>query len=306
MANAYSLLRSGRGAFAAYGLIWALATAYLALKGADWTFPIISLAIFGIGLSALAWGLTRKSKAPPVPVARPKIELTAILIYLGFYAFVVLGWGMGALRAAVPPGPAQEVAMVALKLFVHVGLPLAILWALRARIREMFDTGLSRPDFWRTLIVLGTILIGLLAVVSPSLSEIAALKAGAGTIAIGVVGAYLWIAIEAGLCEEFLFRALLQSRFAALLGSAAWAIVLTSLLFALAHVPGLYLRGTPETDGWSTDPIQVIAFTIATLSPLSILFGVLWARTRSLLLIVALHAAIDVLPFTAEFIKLWL
>jgi membrane protease YdiL (CAAX protease family) len=306
MANENALLGSGWRAFGIYGLIWALATAYLAFKGADWFFPILSLAIFGITLSGVAWWLTRKSDAPPVPVARPKIELWAVLAYLAFYAFVVLGWAMGAIRAAVPAGQAQEIAVLALKLLVHVGLPLAILWALRARIREMFDSGLSRRGFWPTLIVLGAILIGLLAVVSPSLSQIAALKVGPATIAIGFVGAYLWIAIEAGLCEEFLFRAVLQSRLAAVLRSAPWAIVATSLLFALAHVPGLYLRGTPETDGWSTDPVQVIAFTIATLSPVSLLFGMLWSRTRSLLLIVALHAAIDVLPFTAEFIKLWL
>jgi membrane protease YdiL (CAAX protease family) len=76
-------------------------------------------------------------------------------------------------------------------------------------------------------------------------------------------------------------------------------------LFGLAHAPGLYLRGGPGVDGWSTDPIQVAAFTIATLSPLSILFGVLWARTRSLLLVVLLHASVDVLPFTSEFISIW-
>jgi membrane protease YdiL (CAAX protease family) len=41
------------------------------------------------------------------------------------------------------------------------------------------------------------------------------------------------------------------------------------------------------------------------LSPLSIALGVLWARTRSLLLIVLVHGAIDALPFTAEFVRLW-
>jgi len=45
--------------------------------------------------------------------------------------------------------------------------------------------------------------------------------------------------------------------------SPAMAIVVTSILFGLGHWPGLYLRGGPGVDGWSADPIQVAAFTIA-------------------------------------------
>ena len=87
--------------------------------------------------------------------------------------------------------------------------------------------------------------------------------------------------------------------------SPAAAIVVTSLLFGLSHWPGLYLRGNPGVDGWSTDPIQVAAFTIATLSPVALAVGLLWARTRSLLLVVLVHGAIDALPNTAEFVRIW-
>ena len=168
--------RSGLIAALLYLLLWALSTFYLYRAGADWSFPIISLGIFGIALSGLAWVLTRRSNAPAVPVARPRIEAAALLLYLLFYAFVVLGWAMGAVKAAVPPGQAQELATLALKLLVHVVGPIGLLLLLRAPIRAMFDTGLSRPGFWPTLIVLGAILLGLLAVVSPSLSQFAALS----------------------------------------------------------------------------------------------------------------------------------
>jgi membrane protease YdiL (CAAX protease family) len=120
-----------------------------------------------------------------------------------------------------------------------------------------------------------------------------------------VLAAWAWNSVEAGLCEEFFFRACLQSRLAAWLKTPVAAIVATSLLFALSHWPGLYLRGNPEVDGWSTDPIRVAAFTIATLSPLSIALGLLWARSRSLLLIVLVHGAIDALPNTAELVHIW-
>jgi membrane protease YdiL (CAAX protease family) len=89
------------------------------------------------------------------------------------------------------------------------------------------------------------------------------------------------------------------------LKSEAGAVVTGAVLFALAHVPGLYLRGHPGVDGYSSDPIQVAAYAVATLSPIALLFGTLWARTRSLLLIVLLHAAVDVLPNLAEFVHTW-
>ena len=100
-----------------------------------------------------------------------------------------------------------------------------------------------------------------------------------------------------------LYRAVLQSRLAAWLGSAAAAIPAGALVFALAHAPGLYLRGGPGVDGWSANQLEVAAFTVALLSPVGLLFGTLWWRTRSLLLIVLLHGAIDLLPNLPDFLE---
>jgi membrane protease YdiL (CAAX protease family) len=97
----------------------------------------------------------------------------------------------------------------------------------------------------------------------------------------------------------------LQSRLAAVLRTPVGAIPVAASLFALAHWPGLYWRGGPGVDGWSPDPWQVAAFTIATLSPLGVMLGTAWWRTRSLLLIVLLHGAIDFLPSLSEFITTW-
>jgi uncharacterized protein len=108
-----------------------------------------------------------------------------------------------------------------------------------------------------------------------------------------------------GGAREFLFRAVLQSRLAALLRSPTAGVVAAALLFALAHVPGLYLRGGPGVDGWSSDPLQVVAYTIAALSPLGVIFGIIYMRTKSLLLVVLLHGLFDVLPNLADFIRIW-
>jgi len=297
--------RNGVRAILAYVLIWAVAVAYLAARGADWIFPVAALLIFGLILGAIIWFLTRKMNAPAVPVAHPQRETLGLLAYLAVYAALLIGIWLGTIRHAFPPGREQELAVVGYKLLIHVAVPAAIILALGGAVRPLFDSGVKRHGFVTTLLVLCALMFALLAVVSPSLKQIGTL--GLTPIAaIGwVIAAWAWNSVEAGLCEEFFFRACLQSRLTAWLKSPVTAIVVTSLLFALSHWPGLYLRGNAEVDGWSTDPIQVAAFTIATLSPLSVALGLLWARSRSLLLIVLVHGAIDALPNTAELVHIW-
>jgi len=290
---------------AGYLAAWGAATGYLAFKGADWSFPFIALGIFGGALAGLGVLLTHNARPPAIPVLRPTLELAAVLTFLALYALVFLGWGMGVVRHALPPGREQELLVLAVKLLMHVVLPAGLLLALGAQVRPLLRGHVRRPGFWPPLVVLGALILGLLCVVSPSLKQIAGLHISTATLAWVAPASFLWLALEAGLCEEFLFRAVLQTRLAAVLKTEVGAVVVGALLFALAHVPGLFLRGNPDVDGYSTDLLQVIAFTVATLSPIALLFGTLWARTRSLLLIVLLHAAVDVLPNMAEFAHTW-
>lgn len=284
---------------------WGGSTFYLAATGADWTFPVIALVIFGMALSAIAWMATRGAATEAFAIRRPGVETAAILLYLAVYAFVFLGWGMTALRESVAAGPAQEASVLAAKLAAHVVAPAALLLALGANLGPMFRSGVRPRIFWRTLIILGAIIVGLLAVVSPSLKEINEVNPALATLAWAAPASFLWIAIEAGLNEEFLFRAVLQTRLSAFFKSPWAGVAVTSILFGLAHAPGLYLRGGPEVDGWSTDPLQVAAYTIATLTPLSLFFGFVYARTKSLLLVVLLHASVDFLPNLADFLRIW-
>jgi membrane protease YdiL (CAAX protease family) len=297
--------RSGIRAGRLYVMIWGVAVTNLAVRGADSTFPFAVLVIFGLILGGIIWFLTRKMNAPAVPVAHPQRESLGLLAYLVIYAVLLIGIWLGTIRHAFPPGKEQELAVVGYKLLIHVVAPAAIILALGGAVRPLFDSGVKRRGFWTTLIVLCALMFALLAVVSPSLKQIGALGLAPIAAIFWVLAAWAWNSVEAGLCEEFLFRACLQSRLTAWLKSPAAAIVATSVLFALSHWPGLYLRGNAEVDGWSTDPIQVAAFTIATLSPLSIALGLLWARSRSLLLIVLVHGAIDALPNTTELVHIW-
>ena len=292
-------------ALIAYLVIWGASTAYLAASGGDWVFPIASLVIFGLIFSGVIWFLTRKMNAPAVPVNNPRRESLGLLAYLAVYAVLLIGIWLGTIKDAIPEGPNQEWAVLGYKLLIHVGVPVAIIMALGGAVRPLFDSGMTRKGFWTTLIVLSAMMMGLLALVSPSLEQIGALNLDPVTALFWVLVSWTWLSIEAGLCEEFLFRACLQSRLTAWMRSPVAGIVVTSILFGLAHWPGLFLRGGPGVDGWSTDPLQVAAFTIATLSPLSISLGLLWARSRSLLLVVLVHGAIDALPHTAEMASIW-
>ena len=292
-------------ALVAYLVVWGGSTAYLAASGGDWVFPFASLIIFGLIFSGVIWFLTRKMNAPAVPVERAAHESHALLAYLFFYAVLLIGIWLGTIKELIAEGPSQEWTVLGYKLLIHVGIPVAIILALGGAVRPLFDSGIKRRGFWTTLIALSAMMMGLLALVSPSLKQISALNLDPSMTLFWVLASWTWLSIEAGLCEEFLFRACLQSRFTAWLNSPVAGIALTSVLFGLAHWPGLYFRGGPGVDGWSTDPIQVAAFTIATLSPLSVSLGLLWARSRSLLLVVIVHGAIDALPHTAEMARIW-
>lgn len=289
-----------------YLAVWGAAAAVLAnAPGGAGSEGVVIGVIFGVVGPLLAWGLTMPGKrdVPPVPVARPALETWAVLAYLVVYAALFLGWGLSTVREWFPQDPAREFAISGLKILAHVVLPAALLVFLGARIGPLFRAHANRLRFWLPLVVLGVALLGLLMVISPSLKRInelgltpeAWLWAGPGT--------FLWLVLTVGLCEEFLFRAVLLTRLTAFLKSATGAVVIGAILFGLAHAPGLFLRADPGEFGASPDPLLVAAYTIAVLSPTGIFFGVLWARTRSLWLLVLLHVCVDFLPNLPRFVQ---
>jgi uncharacterized protein len=304
--------RQGRGAAIAAALafaaVWGGSTYYLFATGSDEGFTGVAImVIFGLALSGAAWLLTRGAEAPPIEVKRPALESGVLLVYLAVvYAGLFLIYGMNAARAAFPPGPQQELLVMGLKLAVHVAAPALLLVLLGAKLAPLWQAGLSGRKFWRTLIVVGAIILALLCVISPSLKNIAATNTPLATLAWIAPVSFVWIAIEAGLNEEFLFRAVLQTRLSAWFKSAWAGVFVTSLIFGVAHAPGLFIRGGPGVDGWSTDPWQVVAYTCAVLAPMGLLFGLIYARTKSLLLVVLLHGLVDVLPNMSEFIEIWM
>lgn len=290
---------------ALYAIIWGGSIAVLSQSGDDSASEAMVIGpIFGLLGPLLAWGLTAvgKRETAPIAVARPAIEAWAVIGYLVLYAALFLGWGLSAVREWFPTDPDREFAISALKIVAHVILPVGLLAILGARIGPLFRAHAGRLSFWLPLVVLGAALLGLLSVVSPSLGNIAALNLASSDWLWAGPGTFIWLVLAVGLCEELLFRAVLLSRLTAYLKSATGAVLIGALLFGLAHAPGLWLRADPSDFGHFHNPVFVFAYTVAVLSPTGIFMGVLWARTKSLWLLVLLHVAIDFLPNLPRFV----
>ena len=125
---------------------------------------------------------------------------------------------------------------------------------------------------------------------------------------VGLPLCFVWLFIEAGLVEEFFFRALIQSQFAAAFKSEVSGIVLMSLIFGLAHAPGFIFRQAGEVEGLGSNPsaLDAIAYSIVVLAVSGITFGIIWARTKNLFAVMLIHAAGDLLPNFAGFVRTWL
>jgi len=303
MAKAASVMKWAPWA-GVYAAIWAGAV-FLRLQAGDATDSLASGVIFALLLPPLVWALTRKTAPAAILVARPGLELGAVLIWLAIYAVVCLGWLFTVIKQNFVAGSqTYELVMLAVKLVIHVAIPILLLKLVGARVAPLLAPRLGARGVLPLLIVLALIFTALLTVISPALKEISGLKVAPSVFLWAAPGAFAWLALEAGFAEEFLFRAVLQTRLAAFMKSEAGAIVIGALLFALAHVPGLYLR--PDTAGDHLPNLtQMFAYVIGTLSPIAVLFGFIWARTRSLGLLILLHATVDFLPNLSDFVRTW-
>ncbi len=269
--------------------------------------PLFVLAIMGVIFPALAFFLTRDARMSEPAITKPKQELSAVLLYLVLFAVGILGYGFTEIKSAIPQEPMQSNVLLLVKLTSMVVMPVAVLGLFGHRWQDVLSLRWDTRKHWRVLLGVGIALFAFQAVFGRGLTTLGALQPSMTTLAWAIPLCFIWLIFEVGFCEEVPFRVILQSRLSAVLNSELAAIFLASLLFGLAHAPGLYLRGASLMEGADAHPTLTwaIAYSVAIISPAGILFGVLWSRTRSLLLLVVLHALIDLLPNLAEFIETW-
>ena len=289
-----------RGVLLLAGYVVLYAATLLAMKRAgnfDIAEPLLVVAIVGLGFSLVAWLLTVGVKPLAYTLRQPQEELTVIAIYL-VPVVAFLTWGLGAIHRYIPTDPADAFALLAAKLLVLVVVPATMMRALFGySFRQMAPASL-RPRHVLIMVGMSVLLLGFQAALGSGLRDILNAHLPAEKLLIGVPLVFVWLALEAGVVEEFFFRVLLQTRLTAVLKSELGGIVLMALLFGLAHAPGLYLRSSLTHEGLGAHPSLLMAtgYSIVVTSVAGFFLGVLWARTRNFALVVVVHAAGDLLP----------
>ena len=256
---------------ALYLLVYAAALALLAVfENFAWAEPLFILVIAGGGFTLAAWVATRGYEPlAGVKLRAPLWGIGAYLLFLG----VVLAIGF----------PENTWLKLGVKLLVFVVVPIV---AFRMRLPLRFNT----RDAVITLI---------LAVVMTAFQLVAGRSKPMS--ALPLIASFLWMTVEAGVTEEVAFRALIQTRLEELMRSKIGGIVIASLLFAVVHAPGLYLRPERTGEGIANPSVLfAICYTIVIVSPVALFFGTLWMRTRNIVVLSLVHGAVDAIPNAAE------
>ncbi len=282
---------------AAYGAIYAaLLWAMWRSSGYDVSEPLLVLGLLGVGFSASAWLFTYRTVPLPYEVRNPRNELATVGVLLVFEV-VFITWGLGYLHRRFPNDPAAAIVIIVAKILAFVVVPgLVMQMRFGYGVRQL--TPLSVPTrHWLALVGMSVLLLAFQAVLGRGLREVVSAHFSSGALLLGVPLTFVWLALEAGVVEEFFFRVLMQTRLSAVLRSEVSAIVLTSFGFGLAHAPGIYLRTGLTNEGLQNPSLlMAVGYSIVIVSVAGFFLGVLWARTRNFLLVVIVHAMGDLLP----------
>lgn len=264
-------------------LLWLLAFLLLVrTPGSNPQLALISGAIFGLVLPLLAVALTRGVERPTAG-RRAGVGALWALAYLGTFSLLVLGWGIGLMRGAFTDERSRDLAVLALKLTTMVLFPLLIVAGTEGRLAlsSLLQTP-ANSKAGRVFLVFGPLVLAILTFATGSVQQVAKVHVSAETFAWALPACFLWVVVSAGLCEEVLFRAFVQSPLAAFFGSNAVAIALGTLAFALAHVPGLYLRPADNPIFGAQTPTLagVTVYAIAVLAPPGVFWRALGAHEK--------------------------
>jgi membrane protease YdiL (CAAX protease family) len=300
---------TGDRGFRVFVVAYVVSAGYLASTGRPLGDALGALVILGVLLPLLALATCRRLPDPGPPQSWRDDDATTMGVLLAWIV-VFLALKGPLLEMLLPDGSGaalRDSVNTALKLVAFVAIPAVVL---RARGFAWSQSGLPKATPGRLLLCLVVVGAGFLAVQYLLGSEFRRLLAGdyrERQIVLGSLLCLLWETVEAGIVEEYFFRWYLQSRLTAWSGSQVAGIFLGALFFGLAHAPGMWLRGAGVAEGLGSDPsfLTTAAYSITTQGVAGLVFGVLWARTRSFWLVVALHGIADMPAHTAEFMDTW-
>jgi len=278
---------------------------------------LVVLVVFGIVLPLIAWIATRSAIPLSIsinPGASELIVLSGYIIALSLYLIGGPQWIDKHLPSEWTDSVRiKSVIMLAKKLIVFVAISFAIFrFSFGYRVRDfgVQREGLRalRGSHLPVVLVVGGVFVAFQYFFSGGGASFRHGHFTAYQLIVGLPLCFIWLFVEAGLVEEFFFRALFQSQLAIAFKSEVGGVVLMSLIFGLAHAPGFIFRHAGEVEGLGPHPdaFDAVAYPIVVLAVSGVTFGVVWARTKNLLALMLIHAAGDLLPNFASFIRTWL
>lgn len=239
--------------------------------------PVVALVMFGLVVATLKLGV-RGPQTWWEAADSSQVPRVLGVILFGIIIQLAIGW---ALRAA---GRFDGVASTLVFLGVWTGLPVLMMalgvirWP--RRVAAPSTRALLAVAIPALLVAAGVGYMGWLAYDSPRVSPplMDLLAGGAATL----LGATV---------EEVVFRVLLLTAIVRASGSRTQALILSSVIFTLYHVPSsisvpLLAGDWSEVGVYARDYLPDLVWTTG----LGFLYGALWLRTGSLSLISASHA----------------
>ncbi len=301
--------------FILFFLLYIAAIAVLTLLfHQPFTDLVMPFLFFGLLFSCTAFILVRNAHLPfpDRPAFRGEVlVITSLVLFFTWY----VTYGSSIINRLIPHTIIaaewkNAIAVLIKKLLVFVIVPFLIYKAAGFSVKD-FGLVIERKILFGKKTILAFIILPVLILLYQYFLGAGAKPVRDGLFSmhqllVGLPLLFLWLFIEVGLVEEFFFRSVLQSRIAVLLKSPLAGIVISGLIFGLAHAPGLYLRGAEsEGIGEQLPFIFWAAYTISAMSVAGIFLGIVWQRTKNLYLVMALHAAVDLLPNLPEFVHTW-
>jgi membrane protease YdiL (CAAX protease family) len=275
---------------------------------------LIPVSLFGILLPIASWLLFRKNI--PAFSDRPAVKnetITIVVLILWITWYIT--YGTTFINQLVPVKILQipwqrDLFILLKKLMVFFILPFLLYRMFGFSLKD-FGFITTRRSLFNKLTAISFLVLAALIIVSQLLAGRGADLITKGGISIvqlitGLILCFAWNFLEAGLVEEFFFRALLQSRISVLTKSAKSGIILSGIIFGLSHAPGLYLRGA-ESEGIQEQLPFIFwaAYTITFMSVAGIFLGIIWDKTKNIWIIMAFHSLIDTIPNLKEFMQTW-
>ena len=267
----------------------------------------------GVGFSFLAWILTKNIHASFNAKNAGRNE-SLLLVALLAWIVLYITYGGNLINSLLPKTVAtneqwQFFVVILRKLFVFVLIPYLAYRTIGFSLRDFGFMPVVKTFSKQNVFLLVVMTVAVLLFeyfLSEGAKPVRDSQFSPTHLMVAIPLSFLWLFIEAGLVEEFFFRAILQSRLAVFLKSEWGAILLGGLIFGLAHVPGLYLRGG-ESEGINEQlPVWFwLSYCVANMSIAGIFLGIIWSKTRNIYLVMILHTMVDLLPNVSSLIHTW-